>query len=262
MGAKDLSIFSMLFLFVLIIPVVITANYFKFNLRNRLLTSILRMTVQLGIVGIYLQYIFNLNNVYLNIFYVILMVTVASFSIVKGSDLSIKHFVIPVFFSIIIPHSIMLVYFNTLIVRLDNIFDAKYLITIGGMLLGNCLKGNIVSLASFYNTLKEEENTYLYTLALGASRFQAVMPYFARGVLSALNPNLASMATIGLVSLPGMMTGQILGGSVPLVAIKYQIAIMLAIFTTTFFSAIMAIFFSLSTAFDGYDVLKKNIFAA
>ncbi len=260
MGAQELSVFSMLFLFILVVPVVIVEKHFKLNLKKRLLTSVFRMTIQLSIVGIYLQYIFKLNNKYLNIFYVILMISVASFSVVRGSELSMKHLLPPVFLSIVIPHTIMLLYFNAFVIRLDNIFDAKYLITIGGMLLGNCLKGNIISLASFYQNLREEESTYLYTIALGANRFQAVLPYFAKGVTAALNPNLAAMATIGLVSLPGMMTGQILGGSIPLLAIKYQLAIMLAIFITTFFSAIMAIFFSFSTAFDDFDMLKKDIF--
>ena len=68
------------------------------------------------------------------------------------------------------------------------------------------------------------------------------------------------MATIGLVSLPGMMTGQILGGSIPIVAIKYQIAIMGCIFYTEYFSVILSILFSLKTGFNSFDVLKTNIF--
>ena len=64
----------------------------------------------------------------------------------------------------------------------------------------------------------------------------------------------------GLVSLPGMMTGQILGGSIPMVAIKYQIAIMVCIFYTEYFSVILSILFSLKTGFNAFDVLKSGIF--
>ncbi len=63
------------------------------------------------------------------------------------------------------------------------------------------------------------------------------------------------METIGLVALPGMMTGQILGGSIPITAIKYQIAIMIAIFVTRYFTAILAIKLTTRTAFDDYDRL-------
>ena len=68
------------------------------------------------------------------------------------------------------------------------------------------------------------------------------------------------MTTIGLVSLPGMMTGQILGGSLPLVAIKYQIAIMFSIFYTEYFSTILSLLFSSRWAFNDMDMLKKDIF--
>jgi putative ABC transport system permease protein len=70
------------------------------------------------------------------------------------------------------------------------------------------------------------------------------------------------MATIGLVSLPGMMTGQILGGSIPMVAIKYQIAIMFSIFYTEYFSTLLAVLFSLKVGFNDLDVLNQDIFVS
>jgi len=69
------------------------------------------------------------------------------------------------------------------------------------------------------------------------------------------------MTTIGLVSLPGMMTGQILGGSFPIVAIKYQIAIMAAIFYTEFFSVVLSLALSLPWGFNSMNVLHTKIFA-
>jgi putative ABC transport system permease protein len=68
------------------------------------------------------------------------------------------------------------------------------------------------------------------------------------------------MATIGLVSLPGMMTGQILSGSSPMTAIQYQIMIMLAIFSGTILSVFLAIIFCNRTVFFDNDVLDKSIF--
>jgi len=108
--------------------------------------------------------------------------------------------------------------------------------------------------------LKKNEREYLYSLSLFNNRTQALKPWFKESLVAAINPTLASMATIGLVSLPGMMTGQILGGSIPIVAIKYQIAIMGCIFYTEYFSVILSILFSLKTGFNAFDVLKTNIF--
>jgi putative ABC transport system permease protein len=67
------------------------------------------------------------------------------------------------------------------------------------------------------------------------------------------------MATMGLVSLPGMMTGQILGGSEPWVAVKYQIAIMICIFAGTTMASILNLRLSLSIAFNAFDVLRDEV---
>jgi putative ABC transport system permease protein len=75
-------------------------------------------------------------------------------------------------------------------------------------------------------------------------------------VLSTLNPIIATVETMGLVALPGMMTGQILGGTLPIIAIKYQIAIMLAILGARYLSVLAALWLTSLRAFDDYDVLS------
>ena len=97
-------------------------------------------------------------------------------------------------------------------------------------------------------------------LSLTGNRIPALKPYFKESILAGITPTIASMTTIGLVSLPGMMTGQILGGSLPLVAIKYQIAIMFSIFYTEYFSTLLSLLFSSRWAFNDMDMLKKDIF--
>jgi putative ABC transport system permease protein len=178
----------------------------------------------------------------------------------KSSNLKLRLFFKPLFFSLLIPFGIMLLFFNGVVAHLDNLFEAKYLVPVGGMLLGNCLRSIIIGLTHFYSGLKKNQREYLYTLSLFNNRNQALKPRFKESLVAAINPTLASMATIGLVSLPGMMTGQILGGSIPLVAIKYQIAIMGCIFYTEYFSVILSILFSLQTGFNEFDVLRTDVF--
>ena len=80
-----------------------------------------------------------------------------------------------------------------------------------------------------------------------------------QAVKAAINPSIANMATMGLVSLPGMMTGQILGGSEPWVAVKYQIAIMICIFASTTLGILFNLGLSLKIAFNEFDVLKEGV---
>ncbi|MCT4606934.1 MAG: ABC transporter permease [Marinisporobacter sp.] len=123
------------------------------------------------------------------------------------------------------------------------------------MLLGNSLNGNIICINNFYKAIKENEKEYFYYLSLSGNKIEVLLVYFKEAIFSSVRPTIASIETIGLVALPGMMTGQILGGAVPLTSIKYQIAIMIAIFITRYFSALLSILFTVFYAFDEYDVL-------
>jgi putative ABC transport system permease protein len=97
-------------------------------------------------------------------------------------------------------------------------------------------------------------------LSQGARFSEAAHPFIRDAVRGALAPTVASMATIGLVSLPGMMTGVILGGADPMTAIKYQIAIMIAIFTGTSITVYLAIVLTARIGFDSYGMLERSIF--
>jgi putative ABC transport system permease protein len=259
MGAQDIDIFSLALLLVFLVPVLLLSGKFKLSLNKTILWATLRMTVQLGLVGIYLKYLFKFNLPWVNVLYILIMIGVAAYTVLKTSKLKISALLGPIFISILLPVGTILMFTNAFVIRLENLFDAKYIIPICGMLLGNSMRNNIIGLSNFFASLKENEKSYLYTIALGGSRLEALKPFFRESIIAAINPVLASMATIGIVSLPGMMTGQILGGSIPLVAIKYQIIIMLAIFYTQFFSVFLSLWFSIKLGFDDFDVLRKEL---
>jgi putative ABC transport system permease protein len=256
----DLSAFSMVMCGVLLLVPVLVASYLKLGVTRSLLTSTVRMVVQLVLIGFFLEFLFKLNNAFVNIGWFLVMLFAAVFSVIGSSGLKLKSFVFPVFLSLFLSNLFVVLYFNYFIVNLDFIFDARYMIAIGGMVLGNSLRSNVVGLGDFYKALNKEEQLYFYRLSLGASRFEAMLSFAKRSFTSALNPTIATMATMGIVSLPGMMTGQILGGSVPLVAIKYQIAIMIAILASTVLSIALSILFTVNFSFNKAGVLNKSIF--
>ncbi|WP_432667414.1 ABC transporter permease [Wukongibacter baidiensis] len=255
MNAAGISYLSMASLIFLIVPMVIINYKLNLGITKKIFYAIGRMAIQLSLVGIFLQYIFDINNPLINFCYLALMIAVASFSAVKSCKLDIRKFIIPLFLAFIVPNIVVLLFFNTFVIRLDNLFSAQYMITIGGMLLGNSLGGNIVCINNFYNGIRQNKNEYLYSLSLNANKIEALTPYFKNAVLSSINPTIASIETMGLVALPGMMTGQILGGAIPITAIKYQIAIMVAILIARYFSATLSILFTAHNAFDDYDIL-------
>lgn len=261
MGAQDLEFLSLASLFIFLIPVLYINRRLGLKINKTMITSVARMCIQLSFVGIYLEFLFRYNSAVLNTVYLLIMISIACQSILRSSNLKVRMLFVPVFLSLLIPFVIILFFFNAVVVRIDNLFEAKYLIPIGGMLLGNCLRSIIIGLNRFYSGIKKDEKVYLYSISLMGNRMAALKPYFKDSFLSAITPTIASMATIGLVALPGMMTGQILGGSIPIVAIKYQIAIMLSIFYTEYFSTILSVLFSLRIGFNELDVLNQDIFS-
>jgi len=221
--------------------------------------SILRMTIQLALVGIYLKTLFDLNNPWLNGLWILVMLIVADLSILRRAGLKARYFALATFTAIASSILFSTAYLVILVIQPTHYYDARYIVPLAGMILGNCLQGNVIALERFYSAVRKNENEYATFLMLGATRWEAVRPYFREAIKAAINPTIAGMATMGLVSLPGMMTGQILGGSEPGLAVKYQIAIMICIFTSTTIASIINLKLSVAIAFNAYDVLRDDV---
>ena len=230
--------------------------YFKTGLLKDTFISVLRMTVQLLLIGFYLEYMFAYNNIWLNIAWVILMIFIAAFTVIRRSKLNYKFYLWPVFLAGLLSISITDAFFLGGIIRLDNPFEARYFIPITGMLIGNTLRVVIIAMSSYHGIIKEKQAFYRRQLANGATRSEALLPFRKQALQNAFNPMIATMAVVGLISLPGMMTGQILGGSSPSVAIKYQIMLMITIFSSEVMSVILTLIISDRYAFDKFDNLK------
>jgi putative ABC transport system permease protein len=260
MGPQEISNISLLVCAALLILPLLLSILIRLKLIRETLFAAVRMSVQLFLMAIYLNYLFQWNNGLINSLWLLVMILVATFSVIKNSDLNRRIFLIPVFLSLTISVVFVLFYFNGLILRLEDILEAKYFIVIGGMLLGNSLRGNIIGISNFYKEMRRNEERYLYHLSTGATVLEASMPYLRNSLIAALKPNIASMATMGIVFIPGMMTGQILGGSAPITAIKYQIAIMITIFVIVSLTVTLTTLFTIRISFNDLGLLKPDVF--
>ncbi|RMG14398.1 MAG: iron export ABC transporter permease subunit FetB [Planctomycetota bacterium] len=104
--------------------------------------------------------------------------------------------------------------------------DPRYLIPLGGMILGNAMTAASLAAARFHDELRSGRDLVEAALGLGATPWQATAQARARAFRAALTPTVNAMLIVGIVKLPGVMTGQMLGGADPLQAAKYQIVVM------------------------------------
>ncbi len=234
--------------------------WLKIPLVGQTVVAVVRMTVQLLLVGFYLQFLFARDDWRLTALWLVVMIGVADVSILRGTRLCVRCFAVPLFLALVAGTALPLFFFVALLLRLPHWMDPQYVVPIAGMILGNCLRADIVGVRAFYDAIRKSNRAYLRRLAAGAGHAEAVRPYLRDACSAALAPTVASMATIGLVALPGMMTGVILGGSDPALAIRYQIAILIAIFCGTAVTVVGAILLTLRAAFKPSGVLDPSIF--
>jgi len=156
--------------------------------------------------------------------------------------------------------AISLLFIISTVIRPPHLMDAQYVIPVGGMILGNCLRADIIGISNFYEAVRKNEKAFQHHLAQGARLQEAIRAFLRDAIQAALMPIVATVATIGLVLWPWMMTGVILGGANPMTAIKYQIAIMIAIFSGTAITVVLSIRLTTRGSFTSYGVLDRRVF--
>ena len=125
------------------------------------------------------------------------------------------------------------------IVRPSPWYDPQTIIPFAGMLLGNAMNGASLAGERFQEDLRARQGEVEARLALGQSGNDSVHPLLARALRASMIPTLNSFAVAGIVQLPGMMTGQILSGVAPLIAVEYQILIFFLLMTSTAVSTLL-----------------------
>jgi len=258
-GAPDINWLNLALGYVLLLIPLAVLFHYRTGLLSVAALAVLRMTAQLLFVGFYLKFIFDLNSPWLNLAWVVIMILIAGATIDRRGNLKHRYFLGPVLAGLFAGVAVTEFVFLLPVLSLDNPLDARFLIPITGMILGNCLSSSIIGMRSFVAGLAANENRYRYSLACGAARSEALAPFIRQALTDAFSPALATMATIGLISLPGMMTGQILGGVEPLIAVKYQIMIMIAIFSGTVITVTVGIALSRRAVLDAWDRVNREV---
>ncbi len=137
-------------------------------------------------------------------------------------------------------------------------YAPQYAIPLLGMLLGNTMNGVALGVGRLTESAWQQRAVIEQRLLLGQSRLEAILELRRDSVRTGMIPIINSMAAAGIVSLPGMMTGQILAGSPPAEAVKYQILIMFLIAGGTGLGVIVALWLTARRLFDDRHRLRLD----
>lgn len=185
-----------------------------------------RTIVQLLVVGVILEAVFGIANPWAVLAVLAVMLTIAA--IVARNRIGKKYrLVLPlVWGSIFVSTALTLLYTNLLIIQPAKWYAPQYLIPLAGIILGNAINGAAIAGERFVSTINSSQLEIETHLSLGATPQQAVAQYRKDAIRAGLIPNLNQMMVVGIVTLPGIITGQLLSGVNPLDAASYQILVM------------------------------------
>lgn len=236
MNGHNITNESLVFSMVLVLIAILVSYREKLALEKDIIWSICRAVVQLVIVGYVLKYIFHVDHVLLTLLMVLFICVNAAWNAQKRSKYISRAFMSS--FIAITTGAVLTL--SVLVFSGAITFTPMQVIPIAGMIAGNAM----VAVGLCYNTLGQrfcsEQAQIQEKLSLGATPKAASARLIRESIRASLIPTVDSAKTVGLVSLPGMMSGLIFAGIDPVKAIKYQIMVTFMLLSTASLSTIIA----------------------
>lgn len=240
-----MSVFSLALSSSLVLISIFVSYYQKLGVEKEVIIGTIRAVIQLTIVGYILHYIFAANNVIFTLAMVFVMIIVA------GNNAAKRGKGIPyVFYFITISIAIGAAITLAVLLLFGSIhFRPQEVIPVSGMIIGNAMVSSGLTVSRLKDEMKNRRHEIETYLSLGASSRQSVQKILKIAIKTGMMPSIDNMKTLGIVQLPGMMTGLILGGVDPVNAVRYQIMVTFMLASTTAIACFTVAFLSYTRFF-------------
>jgi len=203
------------------------------GLGRRLALAAVRTVVQLMLVGYVLAFVFGQGTLTAVAAMAAVMIVAAARAAVRRPSHTYRGAFGHAFVTMLLAGLVITTVVTAGIIGIRPWFEPRYFVPLLGMVLGNSLTGVALGLDALLSGVHDQRSRIELELALGATAWEAARPHVREAVRRGLIPIVNSMMVVGLVSIPGMMTGQILAGADPVAAVKYQIVVMFMVAAAT-----------------------------
>lgn len=232
----------------------------RLGLERRLAVATARSVVQLLLIGYLLQWLFDLESAALVVLWLSVMVIAAGRAAVQRASHTFDGAVPRAWVTLALSATLTTFTVTGAIVGVRPWYEPQYVIPLMGMCLGNTLTGLSLCLDAFLEALTLRRDEVELRLCLGASRWEAARPMLTEAVRRGMVPIINAMTVVGIVSLPGMMTGQILAGADPMEAVGYQMVVMFMLAATVAIGCILMTLLAFRRLFnDRHQLLAHHI---
>jgi putative ABC transport system permease protein len=233
----------------------------RLDLGRRLLTAAVATVVQLLLIGLVLEWVFRVERWYVVLALMTVMTVIAGVAAVRRTHVRYHGVWARSVASVWASSWLMAALAVGVIVRVRPWYAPQYTVPLLGMILGNTLNGISLGLDRLGAELTGKRDQVEALLALGATRWEAARPAVRQAARTGLIPTLNAMTVVGIVSLPGMMTGQLLAGASPVEAVKYQIVIMFLIASGTALGTVSVVLLSYRRLFNEHHQFLQDLLA-
>jgi putative ABC transport system permease protein len=254
----DLSLWDLVVVYGLLLMSIGLAHLLKARQSKDIFWSGLRMFVQLMAIGYVLHLVFALESALPVLLILVVMIGFAVQTIGARVEVKMPRFYRVVGTAILFGCGAMTFFFCNLVIGLEPWYDPRYLIPLAGMVIGNSMTGASLAAERLSAELRERREEIETVLCLGGTVRMAAENAVSSAFRAALIPSVNAMAAMGLVFLPGMMTGQILSGTEPFIAVKYQIAIMCVITGSVALTTFIILRLGYHSYFTPYQSLRED----
>ena len=213
----------------LILIVLMVSWRLRLHLTKTLLMAALRTVVQLSFIGLILAWVFAREQWYEVLSILTIMTLIAGSAAKNRVKRRYKGLFIDTLLAVSVSAVMVTAIAILVILEVQPWYTPQFVIPILGLILGNSLTAISLTSNQLINAFYEQQARIEMMLSLSATPFEAVHEQIRTAIINGMTPTLNSMLVVGVVSLPGMMTGQILAGADPTQAIRYQIVTMFLI---------------------------------
>jgi UDP-glucose/iron transport system permease protein len=233
----------------------------RLGLERRYVVGGMRAFVQLSLVGYALVYVFQAQSWWLVSLVLAVMLAAATRAASRVAAPSRR--IWPVNASALtIGAGITLMYVTQVVLRVSPWYEPRYLIPLFGMIVGNSMNGAALAAERLDGEMQRERRMLEAYLALGATPARAAAEPMRRALIASMIPSINGLTVVGLVQLPGMMTGQILGGVSPTTAVRYQIVVAFMLTFATALTSTLVVLWRRRTFFTAAQQLNGEAFSA
>lgn len=234
----------------------------RLGLERRLLWASARMTVQLLLIGFVLRWVFASGRSWLGVVVLVPMTLIAGVSAVGRAERTFPGMTMNSMVSIAASAWLVTGFALLFILRSDPWYAPQHAIPLAGLVLGNSLTGIALAIDRLGADLMARRAEVEMLLSIGATRWEAARDSVRQALRAGLLPMLNTMLVAGIVSLPGMMTGQLLAGASPAQAARYQIVVMFLLAASTALGSMGAVLLSYRRLFNDHHQFRHDLISA